>query len=106
MEDSEINLFYGFIRNNRRLNMRAITDKIISIIREEGLTVRQARNILNDLLDDMDEYSIILTAKDYEKLTGEEYDIYKMDNEGANTTKKSPIRDNSDNSPPKKKPTR
>lgn len=70
MKSKENTFFQGELRNFNGEEESKILDELLFFIKEKGLTVSQAENLLINATKMLGQYSTLLTIEDYEKITG------------------------------------
>lgn len=66
-------LFQGTLENFNSDKQRVLLDQLLFFIKENGLTISQAKSLFKDAIESLDCYGIVITIDDYEKLTGKEF---------------------------------
>lgn len=68
----EKTLFQGNLNYNSD-KQHELLEQLIFFIKENGLTISQAKSLLKNAIESLDYYGTVITVEDYEKLTGKEF---------------------------------
>lgn len=85
MTEKEKNLYQGEVKNYNSDEQDKMRKDILQYIKEKGLTVSQASDLLTCVINMMSDYATLISIADYEKLTGR--DVFaNPDSEDVNIT--------------------
>ena len=70
MTEKEKHLYQGELKNYDTEEQIKMEQNILQYIKEKGLTVSQATNLLTDVMNMLSTYATLISIADYEKLTG------------------------------------
>ena len=85
MTEKEKNLYQGELKNYNSDEQDKMRKDILQYIKEKGLTVSQATDLLTCVINMMSDYATLISIADYEKLTGR--DVFaNIDSEDVNIT--------------------
>lgn len=70
MTEKEKYLYQGELKNFNSDEQVKMRKDILQYIKEKGLTISQATDLLNSVIDVMSEHAILISIADYEKITG------------------------------------
>lgn len=70
MTEKEKHLYQGELKNYDTEEQIKMEHDILQYIKEKGLTVSQATNLLTDVMNMLSTYATLISIADYEKLTG------------------------------------
>lgn len=68
--NKETTLYMGDLKSFDCDTQRKLRQELLFFIKEKGLTVSQAQELLVSVAKELPDYSVILSVADYEKLTG------------------------------------
>ena len=72
MKDKKDIIFQGTATTYSYNYQKQVFDDILYYIKEKGLTISQAIEVLTDLIKALPDYGMLITAADYEKITGKD----------------------------------
>lgn len=85
MTEKEKTLYQGELKNYNSDEQDKMRKDILQYIKEKGLTVSQATDLLTCVINMMSDYATLISIADYEKLTGR--DVFaNIDSEDVNIT--------------------
>lgn len=70
MTEKEKTLYQGELKNFNSDEQNKMRKDILQYIKEKGLTVSQATDLLTCVINMMSDYATLISIADYEKLTG------------------------------------
>ena len=70
MENKTTALYQGELKNFNNDKQDEMQKYILQYIKEKGLTVSQANELLTTIIKMLPDYAILISIADYEKLTG------------------------------------
>lgn len=62
-------LFQGTIANYNSNKQKELREKLLFFIKENGLTISQAKDLFTNVINSLEYYGTLLTIADYEKIT-------------------------------------
>lgn len=72
-EDKRDALYQGILENYNADTQRKMYKDILYYIKDNGLTIDQATELLNDILKSLTHYGTIISVADWEKMTGKTF---------------------------------
>lgn len=70
MKEKEKALYQGELKNYNSDEQDKMREDVLQYIKEKGLTVSQATDLLTCVINMMSDYATLISIADYEKLTG------------------------------------
>lgn len=87
MKDKTTTLYQGELKNYDSDEKRKMCEDILQYIKEKGLTVSQARELLTNVINSLSVHATLISIADYEKITGR--DVVALSS-SSKKSKKSP----------------
>ena len=69
-ETKENTFFQGEYRNYNQDRKRKLEKELLFFLKENGLTISQAKDLFNNVINSLEYYGTLLTIAEYEKMTG------------------------------------
>ena len=70
MKDKATTLYQGELKNYDSDEKRKMCEDILQYIKEKGLTISQARELLTNVINSLSIHATLISIADYEKITG------------------------------------